>query len=216
MDKTRLIKNESLKEKIYNELKEMVIMNELESGSRIVINNMREMFGVSSTPVRDALHYLHADGLIEIVNNNNYVIDLSSDDVEEIYEMRELLEPFAIDCIIKNNLEESYSKLAELYQKVQNCNPEDVFNVDMQFHDFILERCSNQRLKKQLRILLNQSYHIAYKMYHKINVQEKSQEDIDTIIEAMINKDSDLAQSLLRKHLYNSKVRIEKEIFNVE
>lgn len=216
MNKERLIKNKSLKGKIYKELKEMLITNELESGSRIVINNICEMFGVSSTPVRDALHYLQADGLIEIENNNTRVITISIKDVEEIYEMRGLLEPFAIEGIIKKNFEASYSKLEELHHKVVSCSPEDIFNVDMQFHDFILEGCTNQRLRKVLRLLLNQSYLMGHKVYHRAKVQAESKENIDAILVAMMNRDSDLASSLLRKHLQSSKEKIQNKILDME
>jgi len=210
VNKNRLIKNESLKEKIYNELKKMVITSELEPGSRIVINELCEMFGVSSTPVRDALHYLHADGLIETELNNNYVINISSRDVDEIYEMRELLEPFAIEYIFKRNSDKSL--LENLRQKMMNCNADEIFKIDIEFHELILEGCTNQRLKKQLRILLNQSYHIAYKHYHKTRVQDESREEIIAILDAMINKNLDLAKSLLLKHFQNSKLTIKKAV----
>ena len=66
MNKTvYLIENESLKLKIYDILKEIIINNKFEASSHLVINKLCGTFGVSSTPIRDTLPLLKTDGLVE-------------------------------------------------------------------------------------------------------------------------------------------------------
>ncbi len=188
----------------------MIINNDLKSGSRIVINELCQIFNVSSSPVRDALHYLQADGLIESKHNGYYVINLTRKDIEELYEMREVLEVFAVESVFGylNKM-----KLKELLDRIMNSNDEDNFKNDMEFHNFIIENCRNKRLKDQLRILANQSYHIGFKLHKKVTVHKEIQEHIK-VIKAMLENDLILTIDLLKEHLRNTKKRIIEMCFD--
>jgi DNA-binding GntR family transcriptional regulator len=204
------IRNEGLNQKLYHVLKKMIIYNELALGSRLVIKELCDKFKVSSSPVRDALHYLVANGLVEDRENGYYVISPSLKDVEEIYEMRCLLEPFALGQIF-SHLNSQY--LIDLRKRIIECSNEQNFQNDMDFHNTISENCQNRRLKKQLQILANQSFIIGYKLHSKANsIHDEIDEHLE-ILDALLSKDYELANANLKQHLNNSKERIIKYCF---
>jgi GntR family transcriptional regulator of gluconate operon len=209
MEQILSIKSEPLKSKLYHILKEMIINNQLEPGYRLVINELREKFGVSSTPVRDALHYLEADGLVENKENGCYVINLSKNDVEEIYEMRELLEVAALEQAFSGFEKQ---KLTVLREKMVNSNAKNNFANDMEFHNSISESCHNQRMKRQLQTLADQSFQVGYKLHSNTNIHDEIPEHI-LILDALIKGDLELAKTNLRKHLQNTKSRIIQHCF---
>jgi DNA-binding GntR family transcriptional regulator len=204
-----VIKNEGLNLKLYHVLKEMIILNELEPGRRLVIKELCEKFEVSSSPVRDALHYLAANGLVEDRENGYYVICPSESDVEEIYEMRGLLEPFALIQIFPR-LKSQY--LTDLRDRIMKSSTEQNFQNDMDFHNILSENCQNLRLKKQLQILANQSFLIGYKLHSTTNIHEEIGEHLE-ILDALISRNLELANSNLKQHLIKSKERIIKYCF---
>ena len=203
------IKSETLNLQLYNVLKNKIIYNELAPGSRLVINELCKEYQVSSTPVRDALHYLTANGLVEDRNNGYYVIEASEKDVEEIYEMREILEPFALEQVFPH-LSQEYLK--DLRKKILDSSPENNFQNDMDFHNTISEYCKKYRLKKQLQILANQSFHIGYKLHRGTQIHDEIGEHL-SVLDALIEQDLALASANLRRHLANSKERIIKYCF---
>lgn len=209
MSESHPIRSETLNLKLYDVLKKLIIYNELEPGSRLVIRELCKEYKVSSTPVRDALHYLAANGLVEDRKRGYYVIEASERDVEEIYEMRGILEPFALEQVFPH-LSREY--LMDLRKKILKSSAENNFQNDMDFHDTISKNCQNYRLKKQLEILANQSFQIGYKLHRGTNIHEEIGEHL-AVLDALINQDLELASANLKRHLANSKERIIKYCF---
>ncbi len=83
-----VIKRMSLVDQVYEKIREEIISLEIPFGSKLNVNKLQEEFGVSSTPVREALNRLLNDGLIEFENNvGARVVDITDDDVRQIQEL---------------------------------------------------------------------------------------------------------------------------------
>ncbi len=89
----------SLRERLYESLKEDILTNRFKPGEELQINKLAEEFGVSSTPpVREALVRLEGAGLVVLISNRGaQVAPISLEDVKNAWEVRRLLEPHAAE-----------------------------------------------------------------------------------------------------------------------
>ena len=83
-----VIKRVSLVDQVYDKLRERIVQLKIPFGSKLNVSKLQEEYGVSSTPVREALNRLLNEGLIEFDNNvGAHVIDITEKDVREIQEI---------------------------------------------------------------------------------------------------------------------------------
>lgn len=86
--KMAVIKRVSLVDQVYDKLRERIVQLKIPFGSKLNVSKLQEEYGVSSTPVREALNRLLNEGLIEFENNvGARVIDITEDDVRQIQEL---------------------------------------------------------------------------------------------------------------------------------
>jgi len=86
--KMAVIKRVSLVDQVYEKLRERIVQLKIPFGSKLNVSKLQEEYGVSSTPVREALNRLLNEGLIEFENNvGARVIDITEEDVREIQEI---------------------------------------------------------------------------------------------------------------------------------
>ncbi len=226
------LKNHSLNKQIYDALKNQIINDQINPGERLVIDKIANEIGVSSTPVRDALQLLISSGYAKKTNNGIFVIELSKDDVIELFDMREVLEGLAVRLLTKKIkseevnldgfkiLEKTFKeKEKELLEKSNHISHE----LDVNFHDLVLKLTEKKRLKKQIKLIINQTYRIRNIQHRsKSNIaldEEKiermlreTQEHI-SIIEKMIKGNCEEAENMMRKHIRNSKKDILTQVF---
>lgn len=92
------IDTSNLWDKTYNVLKERIIRREFAPNEKLSIPDLAEQLGVSRTPVRDALNRLEMDGLIKTVSKvGTFVCAIEAEDVEEIMDLRLMMEFWVID-----------------------------------------------------------------------------------------------------------------------
>lgn len=84
-----VIKRLSLVDQVYAKIRDCIVRLEMPFGSKLNVSKLQEEYGVSSTPVREALNRLFNEGLIEFENNvGARVIDLTETDVIEVQELQ--------------------------------------------------------------------------------------------------------------------------------
>ncbi len=106
----------SLVDQVYDRLREQIVTLALPFGSKLNVSKLQEEFGVSSTPVREALNRLHNDGLIEFENNvGARVIDFSEEDVRQMQELSFAYEMLAARNALRNGDIEQMADEIEQY-----------------------------------------------------------------------------------------------------
>lgn len=109
--KMAILKKQSLVDQIYEEIKIQIIELKILFGSRLNVSELQEKFGVSSTPIREAINRLQKDGIVEYENNiGARVITLSAKDVEEIQEVSFALQTGAIRYAMQKGDNEQIAK----------------------------------------------------------------------------------------------------------
>jgi len=112
------IPRQSLAAAVTDKLREKIIRGELKEGEQLRQDALAAEFRVSKIPVREAFSHLQAEGLVKIVTNHGAIVSaLSPDEIEEMFEVRAVLECFILRHAIPNLTEEDFQqaelKLAE-------------------------------------------------------------------------------------------------------
>lgn len=211
----------SLAKIAYDKLRQSILSGEFKAGELYNEMALAKEMGISRTPVREALLELANNGLIQFLPRRGVVVTLLSEkDLEELFELREVLEkhfflkiassPEAFDLSILTEILEA-QKTAALKQ----CIPE-YLKANSQFHHALAKMCKNKRmldnygtLVDQIRLLALQGMGNPMRMNHLISQHE-------AMIEALETGDVDLSIALLTIHLKESRLAALKGIQKYE
>ncbi|MGL4732501.1 MAG: GntR family transcriptional regulator, partial [Fusobacteriaceae bacterium] len=93
-------KRKSIREQVYETLRDLIINGEIEAGERVVEVEYAEKFHVSRTPVREAIRMLELEGLVEVNSKGGVLVkEVTPEDIKEIYKIRIALEGVIIEEI---------------------------------------------------------------------------------------------------------------------
>ena len=198
----------SLKVQAYNNLKEKILNCEFSPGMHLNEAVLCETFHVSRTPIRDALSRLEQEGLVTIRSKKGIVVSsLSISEVNNIFELRLLLEPYSIRnygyTLDEGTLLDYYQNLLRL-DITQDAKT--FFILDDNFHSFLNSAVPNHYIQEYFRIINNQN-----QRFRIITGQRAEQRLEDTrnehlaIIKACIKKEWQAAADAMYEHLLQSK-----------
>lgn len=197
-----------LVEQIYDVIKERIINFDLKLGTRMNLQELTKEFGVSQTPIREALHRLSRDGLVRMVRRGGYyIVKPSFKDMNEIYDLRELLEVYALECTTKNNADvQPLLELKEEIEKAIRCTDAQLkkqqHNItDHKLHLWIIESSGNNKL---YGLYAHISNFIKISQRLDRNVDNSLKEHIE-LIEAILSADVQKAKDILIKHIENGR-----------
>jgi GntR family transcriptional regulator of gluconate operon len=139
-----------LGEKVADALRSMIVTGQLAAGVRLVEGPLAEQFGVSRGPIREAFKELESEGLIESSRRGAFVIGMSTDDIRELYTLRETIEQFAVDLLIKRGDAVDWTSLetqVDRMQRAADSNDHGAFSeADVLFHSLVYEASGHRRL----------------------------------------------------------------------
>lgn len=204
-----LIKAESLNQKAHEKIKKAILQNDLPPGTRLVDSQLAEMFGISRTPVRDAMQMLVKEGLIEIREKRGYyVFSAAPDDINEIFDIRLMLDKEILRKIITVQLTADYAYFSSEIKKI---DPEkvvktkgsgvDFIKTDELFHDSIVALCGNSRFTKIYAENRNQMKVFRQLTSYSRQRMERVIENHKSILTAIKAMDMDLAVKITAEHL---------------
>ena len=199
---------ELLSKKVYRILKERIIKGDLAQGSKLFEAKIAEQLGVSRTPVREAIRELAAEGFVKISPNQGVEIsNISIEDIQEVLQIRAVLEGLAAKLAATKITKEKIKKLENINKNMEKyARKDDIFNVireSEKFHGLILGICGNSRLI-QIRKNLNDQIHRYRSISLNIPGRPKyALEEHIKITEALKQGDSARADELSKIHIEN-------------
>ncbi len=198
----QLIISNSLAEQTRMILREDIVRLRLKPGSRLTVEALAERFGVSRTPVRDALNALAEEGLVVIVPRvGYYVVELSADDIKEISGIRKMVELYAFQFAIRNITTKRIETLLQETREVKSLPRAErrrVFEVmDREFHLELISAASNERL---VDFFMPIATFVDLMRNLNVRVDDALEEHL-VILEAMCAGDMVRARTALEKHL---------------
>ena len=208
-----MITHYSLSFPVYERLKEMIFSNELKPGQKLLQEKLAKELGVSRTPLMEALHMLEFDFLVESVPRRGmFVKTLTTEEMKDIYEVREGVECVAIRLVTERNTEDQLNILKQIWEpftKEKEINEELYSKADEIFHAFLLEFSNNKILKRasNLSFLQNRILHMGL-----IRPPSETLPEHLEMLDAIEKGDSNRAEILMKVHIRKSGKLIGKKL----
>ncbi|HBF65733.1 GntR family transcriptional regulator [Anaerotignum propionicum] len=199
---------ESLKQRAYHAIKEKIISCEYAPGVMLNEETLRDELHVSRTPIRDALSRLEQEGLISILSKKGIVVSgLTINDINFIFEVRLLYEPYAILKYGPKIGDEVIHKFFETFSLPVNTHGEaEYYSLDDAFHVAIVEAIQNPYLLKTYDWIHNQNLRFRVMTGQFVDSRlEKTNEEHLRILIACLKHDWALAAKEMEAHLLASK-----------
>src|SRR3954453_24141133 len=207
--KTRAIEN--LSARVYNQIKNLILCNEVMPGQKLHHQELSERLGVSRTPVREALTRLVSEGYVAFLPNRGFTCkEIRMQEAEELYELREALEAFAVERAIENLTDEAVEKLrTEIKSYGEDLHKRftrERLVYDQDVHLEIASLAGNDTLKNSLshifeRIVLKRRTDGLYDTARGVSAHEEHL----TLLEAMERRDVAEATRIIRNHIREGK-----------
>ncbi|MEG1931215.1 MAG: GntR family transcriptional regulator [Anaerovorax sp.] len=197
---------------LFARLRKDILQGILQPGGKLVEQQVCNQYQVSRTPVREAFKQLELEGLIEIIPNRGaFVIGFSSQDIEDMYELRKSYEILAVKWAILRMSKEDLEELEEAFEFMefytQKNDMDKMLNINTNFHQLIYAGAKNKMLMHVLS-----SYQLYIKQ-SKVN-QIYSDDYLPTILEehrkifhAFQNRDVEAGILAMSHHMDCSKTR---------
>ncbi|MCA1686097.1 MAG: GntR family transcriptional regulator [Planctomycetia bacterium] len=195
-----------------------VFQGQLKAGQRLIAGELAARFGVSPTPIREALIALEGVGVVDLLPNRGAVIRrVTEDGVREICQVRRALEceatRSACGWIVPAALREMSADLAGLAERSSSPSPsfqEEAAAVDSRLHDLIASSCRNAFLAKELgrlKILFRAFRDVTYardeSRFTSGRFREEAREH-QAIVEALLAEDRKGAVRAMSRHIRSS------------
>ncbi|WP_409347311.1 GntR family transcriptional regulator [Paenibacillus sp. MBLB4367] len=206
--KQTIIGNKNISEDIVDLIKQQILSGELNPGNRIVETKLAKELGISQTPVREAIRQLSGEGIITIVTNKGPMVrDFHMKDVFEIYSLRAVLEGFAIRLATSNATEEDIEHLQtfheEMKAKLHDDSIPSLLQESLYIHQTIIRLSEHERLNAMYKSISFQIV-LVNRILGKKSTKAKEVEQHGELIEALVKRDPDEAELVMRRHIHRS------------
>lgn len=199
----------SLRGKVYDRIREDILNGVYKEHEELKEATLGEKMGVSRTPVREALRQLELEGLVEIIPNKGArVTGISKKDMEDIYQIRYLLEGLSARWATEHITEEQLEKMEEiLYLTEFHAKKENyaqVYELDSQFHELMYEASGSKLLNHILS-----DFHMYVTRIRKTSLADGSRSKYSTeehraILHAIKDHDANRAEKCAHEHVMST------------
>ena len=193
----------ALYEEVAEQLRHRIFRRELEPGSWIDELKIAEEFGISRTPLREALKVLAAEGLVTMkVRRGAYVTEMSEKDLRDVYHLLSLLESDAAGVVAERATPEQQQTLRDLHAELESAagNREAFFSVNERFHMALLDMADNRwrsQMVADLRKVMKLNRHNSLFKQGRI---EDSLNEHRAILDAMLARDAEGTRRAMQAH----------------
>ena len=204
--------NAPISSSLFSQLQRDILTGKLKPGQKLTEQAICKEYKISRTPVREALRQLETEGLVEnILNRGAFVVGLSQQDFEDMFQLRKIYETQAVKWAIERITDEEMDALEETFEFMEfytlRNDVDKMLTINAGFHQIIYEASHNRMLRQLLS-----SYQTYFKYW--------PQEDIDAdhyltevleehrlIFKAFTEKDPEAGAEAMERHIDGSKKR---------
>ena len=200
----------ALYEEVAELLRQRIFQRELEPGSWIDELKIAEAYGISRTPLREALKVLAAEGLVTMkVRRGAYVTEVSEEDLTNVYHLLSLLESDAAGVVATKATGAELAELQALHQELEaaaapgKANTDQFFTINERFHMRLLEIANNRwrdQMVADLRKVMKLNRHNSLLKSGRI---EESLAEHRAIVAALLQRNAALTAQRMREHFQN-------------
>ncbi|OIJ88418.1 GntR family transcriptional regulator [Streptomyces colonosanans] len=202
-------------------IREGILTGVLAPGSKIPQESIATRLDMSRIPIRDALRQLESEGLVVIPSNRSAkVARLDAADFAEIYDLRELFEPYVVGVTARSATEKQLDRLQALADLFDKCveSHGDVLSVDRDFHLLTMSGAPRKRAWKLVTELQNasQQYRRAFRDLDQSRTQAEVCREHHELVDAFRARDEAAAVEITRRHLARTRALLEPVLLERE
>ncbi|GAA1995694.1 GntR family transcriptional regulator [Microbacterium ulmi] len=199
----------SVADRTYEHLRGAILAGDLSGGSPLREERIAADLGVSRTPVREALRRLGAEGLVVIdTNRGAQVSSWTERDLDEIYGIRALLEPYGARLAASQASDQELEELVQLYKSMEHAvrsqGPETTMEsarLTLVFHKLVLALSGSTRLVSTVASIV--AFPVLYRAQASYSSSRLLQGHAEhgMIVQALLDRDPALAEATMRHHI---------------
>lgn len=220
-DKSPIVTN-NISNQIYAVLKKRIISQKYPPGSKIYPSQLEEELGVSNTPIKNVLDRLTGEGLIKtIARKGTFVSKLSKKELDELLEIREMMEIYAAEKIINSLTSQDIAKIGQIVEEAAKTIKQGAYEAfmekDKDLHFMIIRKEENSELYQlykhiDIRTRIVKTYHLVSggKMDNR-HIRE-AQCEHESILEAIKNRNLDKLKQAIHVHISNIRMRCKEKL----
>ncbi len=201
------IKRKALYQQVAERLRKRIYEHQLRPGDAVDEKELCAVFGISRTPLREALKVLHTEGLVELVPNRGcFVKRLDLEELHELFPVMAVLEGLCAREAVERCSAQDVERLEILHERLESHaaagDIDQYYEVNFEFHQALQELSHNrwlQRVTADLRKILRLARHAQLTAQGRL---QRSLQEHRNILEAFRRHDPDAAEQTMKEHLY--------------
>jgi len=201
-----LHERKSLGQHVFDNLKQAIIRGDIAPGEWLVESHIAQMLGISRTPVREAIHKLERERLIERQPRGGFtVLGLNRDDIEETFGIRGVLEGYAARLATLKHHPRELIVLERKVEEFQECLSKKQMDslpvINTEFHELLYDLSKSPRLIHMINGLRDQIYRFREIILKDQKHAGTSHEDHLQMLKLMHKRDVEGVEKLVREHI---------------
>jgi DNA-binding GntR family transcriptional regulator len=191
-------------------IREAIVDGRLEPGRRLKEEELARELGISRTPVREALLMLQAEGLVDAIPNRGAMVRVhTTEDLDDLYQLRALLEGYAARRAAARISDEQVEQLRSSCDRFEGLDPDEdlreLVRENLLFHSTILDVAGSARLASMVRRVIELP--LVYKSYIWYSPDQKriSAHYHRQIVNALAARDSERTELIMKEHIYEAR-----------
>ena len=201
----------SLADSVFEKIEGDILSGKYKKGETYTESKLSELFGVSRTPIREAIRRLEQENLIRITTKGVEILGIERSDIEDIYEIRSRIEGLAAKKSAGKINDDALAKLRDIqeFYTLKGLD-EKIRDTDSEFHETIYELCGSAIYLSVLSTL-----HRRIRKYRRLSIQDpdrahKAVEEHREIYRALADRNGELAEKLTARHIENARDNVLK------
>lgn len=189
-------------------IRDLIVEGDLEAGAKVPERVLCERFGVSRTPLREALKTLASEGLLELLPHRGArVARLTEEDVDQMFPIMGALEALSGELACQNLTEEQFAEIQALhYQMILHYTRKELsayFAANQQIHEKIFEASANPLLLQMYRTLAGRIRRARFVANMSAERWQQAVDEHEEMLAALSKRDGKALADVLKRHLHN-------------
>ncbi len=191
---------------VFDNLKQAIIQGQISPGEWLVESHIADMLGISRTPVREAIHKLERERLIERQPRGGFtVLALNRDDIEETFGIRSVLEGYAASLATLKHSSDELNTLEKKIEEFKHCldkhRMDALPGINTEFHELLYDLSKSPKLVDMINGLRDQIFRYRHMILRDGQFAHISNEDHIQMLKYMRKRDADRVEKLVREHI---------------
>lgn len=191
---------------VTDRMRSMIMEGELKPGEKVPERQLTERFGVSRTPVREAVKILAAEGLVMLLQNRGAVVSrLTVAELDEVFPVLAALEGVAGELACANATDEEIAEIRRLNGRMHTAFDDSdrpaYFELNQQIHAAILAAARNATLSNQHQLVARRANRARYQANLTVDRWRQALREHDAIIAALEARDAPALGRLMKEHM---------------